>query len=181
MRHLLLVCGLASSACLTPSPTIPLTDGAKGKARLAPSSAPALDFALKRWPDGPEYRLSQDRGSVVLLDVWATWCEPCRESLPVYEDFAKEYGPRGLKVYTINVDADAKEVGPFVKELKLTLPVLVDPEARLTEVELKVKTMPTSVLVDRRGVVRVSHEGIPDDFIKTYVAEIEQLLAEKVP
>src|SRR5512143_1802832 len=50
-----------------------------------------LSFQVKRYPDGAPYAVASDRGSVVLLDVWATWCEPCRDALPLYEQLAKEY------------------------------------------------------------------------------------------
>lgn len=115
---------------------------------------------------------------MVLLDVWASWCEPCRDSLPLYQDFAKEYGARGLKVYAVNVDADPREIEKFLQETHVTLPVLVDPEARVSEAQLKVKMMPTTFLIDRRGVVRHVHEGFAEEFMSKYMADIEGLLAE---
>jgi thiol-disulfide isomerase/thioredoxin len=147
-------------------------EGASGKA------AP-LYFEVKRYPGGESYSIASDRGSVVLLDVWATWCEPCRDSLPLYEQLAKEYGPRGLKVYALNVDEDARAIPAFVAETKVALPILMDANAAVAERTLKVRMMPSTFLVDRRGVVRFVHEGFTEAFLQKYQTEIEQLLAER--
>jgi peroxiredoxin len=140
-----------------------------------------MDFSARRVPEGSTWRLSQDRGSVVLLDVWATWCDPCRESLPFYDDVARQFSARGLKVYALSVDADVAPIGPFVKELKLALPILHDPGAAMAEQTLKVRQMPTSFLIDRRGVVRHVHEGLSEDFFGQTLSEVEALLTETTP
>ncbi len=144
-----------------------------------PSAQKPLALSLPRWPGGEMHSLESDRGHVLLLDVWATWCEPCRDALPTYEQLLKEYGARGLRVYAINVDGDQSFIEPFVKETKLTLPILLDPDAAVAERQLKVKMMPTSFLVDRRGFIRHVHEGFSEEFLARYQAEIESLLAEK--
>lgn len=77
------------------------------------------------------------------------------------------------------MEADEREIEKFVQETKLTLPVLLDPEARVAEVELKVKMMPTTLLVDRKGVVRQVDEGFAEEFVSRYMGTIEGLLAEK--
>ncbi len=168
------------TACPVPAPP-PDLSSASARSLVAdnPAHAKPLDFTLKRFPGGVPFRLSSERGQVVLLDVWATWCEPCRDSLPIYQDLQKEFGARGLRVYAINVDADARAIAPFLEELKVQLPVLQDPEGRLAEAELKVKVMPTAYLLDRRGVVRSVHEGFAEEYLQKYLAEIEALLAER--
>ncbi len=138
-----------------------------------------LHFQVKRYPGGEPYSVVSDRGSVVLLDVWATWCEPCRDALPLYEQLAKEYGARGLKVYALNVDEDERAIPAFVAETKLNLPILVDANAQVAERTLGVKMMPTTFIIDRQGVVRFVHEGFAEAFLQKYQTEIEQLLAEK--
>jgi thiol-disulfide isomerase/thioredoxin len=116
---------------------------------------------------------------VVLLDVWATWCEPCRDALPLYQDLQREYGAKGLKVETINIDEDPKQISEFVKETKVSLPILLDPGGNFSQDTLKVTRMPTTFLVDRKGQVRFVHEGFAEEFLAKYQHEIEQLLAEK--
>lgn len=176
VRAVLFVLAVSGCVRVPPPPLLVEDDARRG---LVPKvEAVPLDFTLARHPSGGAYRLSDDRGSVVLLDVWASWCDPCRESLPFYEDVAKQFGARGLKVYAISVDADASVIAPFVQELKLTLPVLHDPEAAIAGSTLKVKQMPTSFLVDRRGVVRRVHEGLSDDYFQQTLADVELLLAE---
>jgi thiol-disulfide isomerase/thioredoxin len=115
---------------------------------------------------------------VVLLDVWATWCEPCRDALPLYEQLAKEYGKRGLKVYAMNVDEDPRAIPEFLKEVKVELPILVDTNAAVAEKTLGVRMMPTTFFLDRKGVVRFVHEGFAEEFLQKYQNELEQLLAE---
>jgi thiol-disulfide isomerase/thioredoxin len=162
------------AGCVTPGP--PLTGGASSAGR---GGAP-LDFTLPRL-DGQPYSLKSDRGSVVLLDVWATWCEPCRDALPLYQDLLKEYGARGLKVYAISVDTDTKLIPAFLAETKVNLPVLLDPAGAFVESALKVKVMPTAFLIDRRGVVRVTHEGFDEGLLATWLHDVESLLAEPAP
>lgn len=158
-------------ACVTPGP--PLTDDASRGSK----GAHTLDFTLPRL-GGPPYTLSQDRGKVVLLDVWATWCDPCRDALPLYQDLKKEYGAKGLEVYAINVDTDARMISSFLAETKVDLPVLLDPGAVFAESKLQVKVMPTAFLIDRKGVLRVKHEGFDESLISTWVKDIEDLLSE---
>jgi thiol-disulfide isomerase/thioredoxin len=181
MRGLfLLLVGASVTGCLVPQAPPPLT-GPSGSEKAVTPKKDALELSLKKWPDGAAWHLSGERGKVVLLDVWATWCEPCKDSLPLYEDLLKQYGAKGLTVFAINVDADPREVERFVAQNHVTLPILVDPEARVSEVELKVKMMPTSLLVDRQGVVRHVNEGFAEELVSKYVTTIEQLLAEPAP
>jgi thiol-disulfide isomerase/thioredoxin len=140
-----------------------------------------LQMQVARYPGGEPWQLAAERGSVVLLDVWATWCEPCRDTLPVYTELARQYGARGLKVYALSVDEDARAIEPFLKENHIEVPILLDSNAAVAEGALGVRVMPTSYLIDRRGVVRHVHEGVQGDtasLLQRYREEIEALLAE---
>jgi thiol-disulfide isomerase/thioredoxin len=116
----------------------------------------------------------------VLLDVWATWCAPCRDALPMYQDLAKHYEARGLKVYALNVDEDSRAIPPFLQETKVSLPILIDANAEVADKVLRVRSMPTTVLIDRKGLVRYVHEGFAEELLAKYQSEIEELLAEPV-
>jgi thiol-disulfide isomerase/thioredoxin len=170
MRWLLLSSLLFSASCRRAE--LPPPSGPWGQ------SASENSVALPTFPDGKVHDLQSDLGQVVLVDVWATWCEPCRDALPLYAELAKSYGPRGFRVYTINVDEDSKQVEAFVKETGLSLPILLDPNARVAERVFRVRLMPTTYLLDRKGTVRFTHEGFSEEFLPKYRAEIEQLLAE---
>jgi thiol-disulfide isomerase/thioredoxin len=178
MRSLsLALAALALSGCAQKLPSLTAPALASNSGALESEPAP-LAFTVKRYPGGEPHAIASDRGSVVLLDVWATWCEPCRDALPMYQDLAKHYGSRGLKVYALNVDEDVRALGPFLEETKVTLPVLLDANAEVADKVLRVRGMPTTLLVDRQGRVRYVHEGFAEEFLAKYQAEIEELLAE---
>ncbi len=176
MRVLLL--GLLVSNCFT------LDAGGSTRQPLAQAtpteSKPSqpIELTLKPLGSTTAWKLSHERGNVVLLDVWATWCEPCRDALPLYDELNREFGGRGLKVYAISVDEDPSQIAKFLAELKVAVPVLLDPSAASAESTLHVKLMPTAFLIDRKGVIREVHEGFADDAKARYQAEIEALLAE---
>jgi thiol-disulfide isomerase/thioredoxin len=175
----LVLAGCAKSTMPPLTRPAPSGDGAE-EAPEARAGAP-LVFQVKRYPGGEPYDLASDRGSVVLLDVWATWCEPCRDALPFYENLAREYAGRGLKVYALNVDEDARAIAPFLQETKVGLPILLDENARVAERTLKVKGMPTTYYIDRRGVVRHVEEGFAEEFVTRYQSHLEALFAEPAP
>jgi thiol-disulfide isomerase/thioredoxin len=171
MRVVAMVCCAWLCACVSQGP-LPVQQGSSGG-----SQTPLL-LKLPRFPSGEPFDLASERGHVVLLDVWATWCEPCRDALPVYEALAKQYGSKGLSVYAINVDADAKKIGDFLGSIKVSVPVLIDKDAAAAEHLLHVKEMPTTFILDRQGVVRFTHAGFAEEFLMKYQTEIEALLAE---
>ncbi|MBM7118331.1 TlpA disulfide reductase family protein [Archangium primigenium] len=175
---------LALSGCASPKPMPSLTGNALQRSSAALGSGTALDFTVRRYPGGEPFSLASERGNVVLLDVWATWCEPCRDSLPMYQDLAKHYAARGLKAYALNVDEDTRGIAAFLKETKVdpaVIPVLLDAGANVADSVLHLKGMPTSLLIDRRGQVRFVHEGFNEDDLARSQQEIETLLQEEVP
>jgi thiol-disulfide isomerase/thioredoxin len=81
---------------------------------------PDLEFAGE---EGGTVRLSQLKGNVVLLNVWATWCGPCKLELPIVQRMYDRYSDRNFVVLAVNVDADRKRVVPFMKRYNISLPV----------------------------------------------------------
>lgn len=159
-------------ACVTPSKVRPSPEQLK-------RNEEGLQFSLKRLSDDSLYSLREDRGQVVLLDVWATWCEPCRDTLPVYEKLGAKYYQQGLRVYAISVDEDVAYVRRFLQENGLRLPVLLDAEANVSEKLFRIEVVPTSMLIDRQGRVRFRHDGIDMGFDVQAEKEIQLLLNEK--
>ncbi len=115
-----------------------------------PALAP--DFAV---PDlaGQAVRLSNLRGKVVLLNLWTTWCPPCREEMPSMERLFRQLRDRGFVLLAVSQDEAGKAaVAPFVRDLGLTFPVLVDPEHQVGD-RYQVWGYPESFIIDREGRV----------------------------
>lgn len=106
--------------------------------------------------DGAPVRLDELRGQVVVLDVWATWCEPCKKTLPEYAGLA---GP--VRVLAMSVDEDDAPVREFAKQLG-SITVLRDPGGAVAE-QLGVTAMPTTFVLGRDGAVKLRVDGVPRD------------------
>lgn len=117
-------------------------------------------------------------GKVVLLDVWATWCEPCRYAMPHYRAMARELGPRGLALVAISVDELDEPLDELLAAEPLPFPILRDRRAT-SATALRVEAMPTCVLYDRHGRERFRHEGFVPGDEALVKREIERLLAEQ--
>lgn len=127
-----------------------------------------IEFKLPQ-PDGEMVSLSSLKGQVVLVDMWATWCAPCKVSFPFYSELQKKYADQGFKILAISVDEEDEAVTEFLKEMPVGFTVLRDPEGTVPA-ELKIDTMPTAILVAKDGTVAFMHAGfVPED-----EAEIEK-------
>jgi cytochrome c biogenesis protein CcmG, thiol:disulfide interchange protein DsbE len=110
--------------------------------------------------DGTTFDVAAERGNVMLINLWATWCGPCRFEIPELQKLHDEHGSRRFKVVGVSVDEGApKIVQEFVDQQKMTYPVVHDPEGKLA-VLLDTTILPTSVIVDRTGKVVWKHLGI---------------------
>jgi thiol-disulfide isomerase/thioredoxin len=117
------------------------------------------------------------RGRVVYLDFWASWCGPCRQSFPWMESMKQAYEAQGLTVLAINVDRDRAAADRFLKTFHPDFEIRFDPQGSWAE-QFKVSGMPTSVIIDRHGVVRFTHVGFWPAQADTSVQQIRELLAE---
>ncbi len=126
--------------------------------------------------EGRRLDLASYRGKVVLLDFWATWCAPCREVIPRFVAWQKEYGPRGLQVIGISLDDSPVPVRRFAKELHLNYPVAVG-NAALAERYGGILGLPVAFVIDREGRIVSRHSGGANpDAIRR---EIERLLGPR--
>ncbi len=122
----------------------------------------APDFVLEDLGGGA-VRLSNYRGRVVFLNVWTTWCEPCRVEMPSMEVLHRRLGGEDFVVLAVSADADGRQVvAPFVQELALTFPVLLDPDGQVVS-RYRVTGYPETFIVDRDGRI-VAHEIGPRDW-----------------
>ena len=101
--------------------------------------------------DGSRFELASRKNTVVLLNLWATWCGPCRYEIPELERIHGTYAKRGFEVVGVSVDeSGADMVRQFVSENKMTYPVVLDPQGNLANL-LQTSVLPTSVLIGRDG------------------------------
>lgn len=126
--------------------------------------------------DGESVELDEWRGDAVLIDFWATWCQPCRVSFPFYQDLADEYDEH-FHVLAVSVDEDSSSVETFVDQHDITFPVAVDNDHSIAS-EFEPPTMPTSYLIGPKGEVRSLHEGFEKSDRSELRDEIESLVSE---
>lgn len=142
-------------------------------AAVAPSAA-APDFTL-RTAGGPNLRLQEQRGQVVLINFWATWCGPCRQEMPQLNKLYDKYRSAGFVLLGINIDDDPRHATDVAAKLGLKFPVLLDTDKAVSRL-YDLGTMPTTVLIDRDGRVRHIHAGYLAGYEDIYDKEIRGLL-----
>ena len=116
------------------------------------------------------------KGKIILVDFWASWCEPCRASLPILNDIQTQFARRGVLLIGISVDRNSADMQRFLKRYPASFTIVRDKEHRLVEI-CDIDSMPTSFLLDRNGVIRSVHSGFYSG--KTgpeLIKEIEALL-----
>jgi thiol-disulfide isomerase/thioredoxin len=125
---------------------------------------------------GMEGKLPDLHGKVVLVDFFASWCKPCKESFPAMEELYQKYGSKGFVIVAINVDAKKRDMDEFLKKHPITFAIVRDTSNKLVD-EVQIPTMPSSFLLDRQGKVVACHQGFKgEETRKQYAAEIESLL-----
>lgn len=126
---------------------------------------PAPDFTLKTI-DGKVVKLSYFKGQAVLINMWASWCPPCRDEMPGIQTAYEKYKDKGLVVLGINftVQDNLADVKSFVEELKLTFPILLDETGEVSAGWYGMRALPTSYFVDAHGVIQRIQVGamLPD-------------------
>lgn len=142
----------------------------------AGAPAPDLSGARLGEPSAP-VSLAALRGQVVYVDFWASWCVPCRLSMPALDALYREHRARGFTVVGVNKDVSADDAARFLKRVPVTFPLVQDTGDRAATA-FDVKAMPSGYLVDRRGVVRKVHRGFTAETAAELAKEIETLLKE---
>lgn len=136
----------------------------------------ADDFTLKS-NSGENFRLSEHRGEVILVNFWASWCGPCRQEMPELDKLHKKYQKLGFTVLGVNVEPDSSPANALLSHNPVSFPILYDSENSASKA-YAVKGMPTTVIIDRDGNKRFLHESYKPGFEKTYEKQIKQLLRE---
>lgn len=156
--------------------TLALTVVMHAPAAVPVSGNVAPDFTLKS-AEGRNLRLQEQRGQVVLVNFWASWCGPCRQELPQLDKLYEKYRASGFVLLAVNVDDDASKALATSTKLGMHFPVLLDTDKHVSKL-YELASMPATVLIDRDGRVRYLHKGYRDGFEATYERQIRELLKE---
>jgi thiol-disulfide isomerase/thioredoxin len=133
----------------------------------AASGAPSLD--LERY-----------RGRVVVVDFWASWCKPCRQSIPWLNELQARYGARGLVILGVNVDAQREDAERFLRETPIGFEIVFDPRGELAR-RFALQGMPSSLIFDRSGTLVATHVGFQQSRQAAKEADLRQLLDQVRP
>ncbi len=142
--------------------------------------------ALEQGDDAPDFSapglsggtvsLDEHRGKVVMVDFWASWCGPCAQSLPALDALRKEFSADDFQVIAVNVDAESEKAKAFLGRRPVGYPSALDPDG-LIPTRFGLQTMPTSYLIDRKGVVRHIHKGFRPKDVEVLRERIQALVA----
>jgi thiol-disulfide isomerase/thioredoxin len=132
----------------------------------------APDFTLRTIDNRASLTLSEFRGRIVIVDFWASWCGPCKRSLPQLSLLSSQY--KDVTVLAVNIDDDRRNGVDFLRRSRIQLIALYD-EKKSVVAAYDVSAMPSAFVVDRKGVVRFVHVGYSDVDIQELKRQIEEL------
>jgi len=146
------------------------------KKPVEPALAP--DFTLRN-TEGEEITLSGLKGKVILLDFWATWCGPCKESIPHLVALYKSYREKGFELIGMSMDkmGEVEMVRRFVKSMDIPYPIIMTPDEVARH--FKVTGLPTTVLIDKEGRVREKIVGFNSAIGRQINDRLAELISEK--
>ncbi len=170
MQRTLLALTLLFTACETTGATRP-----PGAAAATVPGAPAPALAGPRI-DGAPFDLAAQRGKLVLVDFWASWCEPCRRELPVLEALYREHAAAGLVVVGVSLDEQQADAEDFLKQVQLSFPIVFDGDRSLGKTWSPPK-MPSVYLIERDGTIARVFEGEKPGQLDELKAEVVRRLA----
>ncbi|MBK9925732.1 MAG: TlpA family protein disulfide reductase [Anaerolineales bacterium] len=122
---------------------------------------------------GITHSLADYKGQVVLVNLWATWCPPCKDEMPTLDAYYNKHKEDGFIIIAINDGDPAPEVIQFVKDYRLTFPVWIDLNYTATEQVFKTLNLPSSFVIDRNGTIRLQWVGgINSKMLEKFVTPI---------
>lgn len=137
---------------------------------------PAPDFTLKN-NAGENVRLEEQRGKVVMLNFWASWCGPCRKEMPLLDDMYERYNKAGFELYGINVEQNTGDAKKLLEELGTSFPILWDTDSKVSKL-YEVNAMPTTIMIDKGGKIRYVNRGYKAGDEEKYREQVRELIRE---
>jgi len=144
------------------------------KKPVQPFNAP--DFTLQD-TSGKTVKLSDFRGKAVMLDFWATWCGPCRVSMPLVQEFYMRHKDQGLIVIGLNMDDDPTDVPAFIQKYNITYPVLLAGNSAVAR-QYGMEGIPLFIFIDKQGQVADRFDGFSYEMPLAWQRVAEQLLTD---
>ncbi|MEX1033099.1 MAG: TlpA disulfide reductase family protein [Cellvibrionaceae bacterium] len=139
-------------------------------------SGKAPDFTLAS-NQGKNMRLAEQRGDVVMINFWASWCGPCRQEMPILEELYSRYSRAGFTILGVNVEPNPADADKILNDIKVSFPVLYDTESKVSKL-YNVEAMPSTILIDRDGNMRYLHLGYKPGYEDAYRKQIRELIRE---
>ncbi|MDD2723025.1 MAG: TlpA disulfide reductase family protein [Methylovulum sp.] len=136
----------------------------------------APDCQLKSFPDAEPQSLKQFQGKVLYIDFWASWCGPCAKSFPFLDSLNSGLKGRGLQVIGVNMDENAEDAQNFLAKYPVGFTIVADANGQCAE-KFAVQAMPSSYLIDQKGVVRHVHLGFKSGEAEELKSLVDKLLA----
>jgi len=142
----------------------------------ASPNGPAPNFTLDSRAGKP-LSLGQYKGQVVMLNFWASWCVPCKQEMPLLESIQKKYGKMGFTLIGVNVEPDSKAANAVLEKIPVSFPIVYDTQSKVSKL-YDVSGMPSTVIIDRKGQVRMLHRGYKPGDENEYLNSIRALIRE---
>ena len=168
--------GLSESLLAAQNKPNPVDELLKAIGMTKPALTKAADFSL-RAPSGGPVSLSGYRGSLVLLNFWATWCGPCRDEMPSMENLGRNFGGQGFTILAVNQKESAAQVTSYMKKHGLNLTTPLDSDGRIGAA-YRVFGLPVSYLIDANGSLIGMQSGARDWATRDVVEAIRTLIGE---
>lgn len=171
---LIIVVMVAIKPPAEPKKIIPTTEISQGTtAGTKTGFKPAPEFSLKD-ASGTEKKLSDFRGSVVIIDFWATWCPPCREEIPHFVELYNQYKAQGLEIIGVSMDQSPERVIPgFIEKNKINYTILFG-EEKVYDLYGGINAIPTTFIVDKEGNLVRKYVGYREKGV--FEQDIKELL-----